>query len=246
MLRVGLSGLVVMGLSTLAIAACSVTSTDGTPGTGTPGPNNGNDGGSVSEGGANIEGGSTEDGGGTDGGTKPAASTKPEPVDIDGTCSAFAACGGALSGTYDYTGGCLTNAFAAARQQCPAIDVSGANVTVTGSIYFLTPGTLARDVTTRVTGTIVVPASCAAGQCNLIQTALGAGFDSVTCTGSSSCTCTVAKTDVERASEAYTITGNRVLTASGETYDYCTQAATLGYEGKSAGTEVGIWQLKKR
>lgn len=177
--------------------------------------------------------------------SKPAASTTAAEVDIDGTCTSFSACGGAPQGTYDYTGGCIEDVFAQARNACPALDTSKANVTVKGSIYFA-GNALTRDVSVTLSGSITLPQSCTAGMCSAIETQLKSAFDSVSCSGSSDCTCTISKTDVEKSATTYTVSGNTATTADGETYSICEQGADFKYSGKSAGSEEGVYTLKKR
>jgi len=135
--------------------------------------------------------------------------------------------------------------FAAARQQCPSLDSTAAKVTVTGSLYFVN-GALIRKAKSVISGSITLPASCTAGQCSQVQAALAMAFDSVTCTGSSSCTCTVSKTSTVDNATTYTVAGNNVTTGDGETYSICEKPTGFDYSGKSAGSEAGVWTMKKR
>jgi hypothetical protein len=150
-----------------------------------------------------------------------------------------------LSGSYDYTGGCVTDVFAAARQQCPTLDSSQAKVTVTGTLYFA-GNALTRRVTSNISGSIKLPMACTAGQCAQAELALKQGFDTATCTGTSDCTCTVTKVSKTENATTFTTSGNNVTTADGETYQICSNATGFDYSGKSAGSEVGVWNLKKR
>jgi hypothetical protein len=111
-------------------------------------------------------------------------------VDIDGTCSAFVACGGDPQGTFDYTGGCIEDVFAGARGACSGLDTTKAIVKVKGSITF-NGNALLRDVTVTTSGQITLPQSCTYGQCAMIENNLKGAFDSVSCTGSTDCTCTI-------------------------------------------------------
>ena len=95
-------------------------------------------------------------------------------------------------------------------------------------------------------GSITLPAACAAGQCAAIESELKGAFDSVSCTGSSSCDCTISKTEVETDATTYTIQGSVVTTADGDEYSICEAGADLSYSGKSAGSEEGTFTLKKR
>ncbi len=198
-------------------------------------------GGSSSGGSASGSSGSSSGSSGAD----PAASTTAAPVVATMACPTFAPCGGALSGTYDYTGGCVGDVFAATRMACPTLDTSGLKVTVTGSIYFLANSALHRNVKVDIGGSITIPESCAAGQCAAAQTELQMAGVMATCTGSTSCTCTITKTETSTASTTFTISGNTVTTADGDTYDFCVMGSGLAYKG-NAGSEDGQWQLKQR
>ena len=110
-MRLLLPGLVVA--SFVSLVACTV---QNSPGTG--GASSSSSGGSSSGG---SSGAPSADGGGTtsssSGGSSGSSGGNPSggPVKIDGTCSAFQACGGNPQGTYDYTGGCIEDVFAGAR-----------------------------------------------------------------------------------------------------------------------------------
>jgi hypothetical protein len=213
-----------------ALGACSVTTTDSS------------DGGS-----SGADGGTTTEASTTIPGTVPPTSTSEASVAFGATCPAFAACGGALEGTYDYTGGCVADLLADAKKQCPALDASGANVSVKGSLHFVGANALARDVTATVSGTLKFPASCTGGQCAAVAAALkSAGFATASCSGATSCDCTILRSETTKNATTYTTSGSTVTTADGETYATCVNGPLFTYSGKSAGAEDGTWTLKKR
>lgn len=200
----------------------------------------------------NTSSGNTGDGGTPNGdsgpsssGNVPGPSTVDAPVDIDGTCPTLNACGGALSGTYDYTSGCVDDVFAAARGSCPTLDATGVKVTVTGSLHFVN-GALTRAATSSVSGTVIVPASCAAGQCAAAESLLKNAYPSAKCTGTSSCSCTINGTSATNNATTYTVSGSTVTTADGDTYSFCVDGSKVTYKGKAPGSEDGIWTLAKR
>lgn len=226
-------------LSVVVLAACTVTSTEGPNNPSGPGndPPAGSDGGtSGSDAGQGGDSSTTE---------KPPASTTPVTVDIDGTCPAFTPCGGNPQGTYDYVGGCVEDVFAEVRNECPGLDSSGASVTGKGSIYFI-GNTLHRNVSTTISGTIVLPAACAAGQCALVAAQLTPLFGSVSCTGTASCSCTINHTVTTDDVTTYSISGNVAVTQDGATYEICENGSDLEYKGAGPGSEEGTYQLKKR
>lgn len=243
-MRLLLPGIVVA--SFVSLVACTVQNS--------PAPGGASSGASSSGASSNTAnadgGGASSSSGGSSGGGSSSGSTTTNPpaeaaVDIDGTCSPFTTCGGNPQGTYDYTGGCIEDVFAAARGACPTLDTSKAVVKVKGSIEFA-GNALKRDVTVTIGGSITLPAACAAGQCAAIESELKGAFDSVSCTGSSSCDCTISKTEAETDATTYTIQGSVVTTADGDEYSICEAGADLSYSGKSAGSEEGTFTLKKR
>lgn len=116
-----------------------------------------------------------------------------------------------------------------------------------GSLYFLAGGALERNVTSNVSGTVKFPDSCTGGfGCAAAEIALAKEFPNIKCTGTTQCTCTASRSDTNTAATTYTVTGNTVKTADGDEYEYCVNASTLTYSGKTKEAESGVWQLKKR
>lgn len=226
-------------LVTASASACSVNTVEKGGSSGSPDPSGS---GSTAAGDGGVSSGG--DGSATDG-TRPPASTVEAPIDIDGTCPAFSACGGDPQGTFDYTGGCIDDVFANLRQSCPALDTSKLDVTVKGSITFAGKA-LTRDVTVKMTGDIVFPEICTMGQCALLEGQLKGVFDSVSCTGSAACTCTVANDERDADATTYSISGSTLTTTDGDTYEICEQGGELSYRGKGAGAEEGAFRLKRR
>ncbi len=228
--------LTVLALLSVLAAACSTTTNNGTGGGSSSGSP---DGGPVTPG---SDGGSS---GGDSSTSVPPPSTSEANVDLDGTCPAFSACGGDPQGTYDYSAGCIADAVSSVKAQCPTADASGLKVTVRGSLTFLGDA-LTRDAVAVTSGTIVLPAACTQGQCAAVESALKSAFDSATCTGSASCTCTVKRTDTTKNATTFTVAGNTLTTADGDSYAICVAGGSLKYQGKSAGSEDGLWELTKR
>jgi hypothetical protein len=236
--------LAVAGLVVASLAiACTVQNKDGSSSGGSSGGSSPN-----SPASSNTDGGTAQTGDGSasnPNGNVPAPSSTAAEIDIDGTCSAWVACGGNPQGTYDYTGGCIEDVFAGARGACPALDTTQAKVTVKGSVTFA-GNAITRNVTVTTSGTITLPQSCSYGQCAMIESELKSTFDSVSCTGSSDCTCTISKTESEQDASTYTLQGSLLTTADGDEYSICDKGADFSYSGKSAGTEQGSFTLKKR
>src|SRR5690606_25760151 len=139
-------------------------------------------------------------------GETPAASTKEIDVEYKAACPAFTACGGNPSGTYDYSAGCVGDAFAKVKEACPTVDTSNAKVTIKGTIYFLAESALKRDVTLKISGSLEVPAECVpGGQCAAAETALKGAFPNTTCAAADAgCTCTLDETNAKTSSTTFT------------------------------------------
>ncbi len=224
----------VLAASIFVLAACTVTST---PGTAAPPPS-----GSSAPPGASSESPTNP----SPSGSQTVASAAPADVDIDGTCAALTACGGLPSGTWDYQAGCVEDVFAEVREQCPALDTSGMDVSVKGSLFFV-GASVSRDATLSVSGSLVFPSSCALGECSTLGSLLKTkGYSTASCSGTTTCTCSVEKTDVTKTTATFTTSGDQITLGSGETYSFCIAGDTLRYEGRSAGSEVGVWTLARR
>jgi hypothetical protein len=179
-------------------------------------------------------------------GDTPPASTKEVDVQFNAACPEFRGCGGNPSGTYDYSAGCVPDVFAQVKDACPAVDLSRVKVTVKGTVHFLN-NVLKRDVTVKISGSITLPRECTGGQCAQVEAALKGEFPSTTCTAAGDgCSCTLDKTERDASSTGFTVNGDTLTTADGETYTICEQGSTLTYSGASAGAEEGTWELTKR
>ncbi len=183
------------------------------------------------------------------------AGAAPQSVDLDlsGTCPAFTPCGGDITGTWNYTGACLSDAFAEAKQQCPGLTATNAKGTLIGTIT-ATATTLTRNVTVNAEASLTFPSSCLTdfgGDCSLLQAGINAKYKGkTTCTAgaSGSCTCDF-NGDISPSSQpdTYTVSGTQITTGSGDTYDFCVMGDQLE-ERKTAGSipEPGIYTLKRQ
>ena len=208
-----------------------------------PLPVNNGAGGGAAGGSASTGGGSS----GTGGGTVMEPPTLTLTID---NCPALAACGGApLPGTWHYTAGCVNNPFSAARQACGQITFSSLQGTVKGSVVFAA-GTVTRRVTTNVSGTINVPASCLQGvvTCAQMQAQLRQQYANATCAAAGAgCDCTVSEQQQIDDASSYSVTGSTITVGSG-TYDYClAPASTLKYRRTgNANVEDGLMTLTRQ
>jgi hypothetical protein len=241
-------------------AGCTITNS-GTPDNGANGSNgvSGGDGsgsaqgggstsGSKGDGGASGEGGSSSSSSSDDGGgSAQPVSTNPAAISFGSSCPGFNACGGDISGTWDYSGGCIADPFAAAKKQCPSATESNVSGNVVGTVNVF-GNTIQRNAKATFTGTLTIPAECTMGaSCAIVQQTLKAGYDSVVCSGSASCDCVVSGHVDTGSVSTFTMNGNTVTTDDGSTYDVCVAGNMLTeHETDANAAEPGVFQLTKR
>lgn len=166
-----------------------------------------------------------------------------------GNCPALTGCGGAPIGTWHYTAACMNNPFAQASTICPTSTINNLAGTLRGSLVF-TPTVVTRNVTSSVTGTLSVPATCLMGifTCSQIQTQLAAFYPGAQCQAAAGgCSCTLTQTNNLMDSSAYTLSSSSLLVGAG-TYDYCIQPnTTMRYRRTGQATfEDGLMTLTKQ
>jgi hypothetical protein len=179
-------------------------------------------------------------------GQGPAAAT----VTVADSCPAATPCGGAPSGTWDYTGGCAELGFDSLKQSCPSLTITNTSATVTARVIF-TSANVSRSYTANGKATVHVPAACAqpAGGCTVLQSEIQSGGNTATCTddGSSGCNCDVTGTSSDTSSDTYTVQGDTIVTGDGNEYAFCIQGGTMTYSHTSGtATEHGAFTLTKR
>lgn len=231
-------------LVAMSLVACGPLPVTNGAGGGSAGGSQATGGGSGGSGGS---GGGSATGGGSGGGTVAEPATITLSID---NCPSLIACGGApLPGTWHYSAGCVNNPFRAAQQACGQITFSNLQGTVKGSVVF--EATLVtRRVTTNVSGTINVPASCLQGviTCAQMQTQLRQSHPNATCAAAGAgCDCTVSEQQVIQDTSSYSVTGSTITVGSG-TYDYClAPASTLKYRKTgNANVEDGLMTLTRQ
>ena len=182
--------------------------------------------------------------------SSPSAGPSPASVQIAASCPSFTPCGGAVDGTWDYTGGCAELDFSGMQQGCPGLTISNTSATVQARVVF-GGGQVARTYTATGNAKVAVPATCAqpAGGCTVLQAEIQSGGMSAACQddGSGGCNCDVTSTSSDSASTTYTIDGDTVVTGDGNRYDYCVQGGTMQYTHSSGSSpEHGSFTLTER
>jgi hypothetical protein len=168
-----------------------------------------------------------------------------------GSCTTFAPCGGDPKGTWTYAaGGCLDEFD---LSSCAGATVTNTSIKVKGQVT-IAATTLDRVAQITAGATVGIPQSCvdaipipAFRTCSGIETGLklapptGPGFDTATCTSKGvgqGCDCVVSKTTVDQKSTTYTVAGNTITTAGGDTYDFCVNpASTMTYRETTPGVQ---------
>ncbi len=200
-------------------------------------------------GGGSVGGGGGGSGGGAGGGTGGGGGV-PITITFSASCPNFTPCGGDVVANWAYTSVCVDSAdpFPAVSQACPGASFSNLAGTTQGGLYF-DATTVHRNVNTHITGDLTVSGTCAVAGCAAVQSALANTFTSVTCTGTTSCSCSfVYDRLVANQTAGYVVSGSRLTTDPGTSaerqYDYCVNGSMLGYhEVTSAPADPGVATL---
>ena len=170
-------------------------------------------------------------------------------VECDPLFGAAGACGGDLSGVFNYRAACgRTPVGTVIETQCPAVDLradrfNGGNGTLT-----INGTSLSLAVAVQVHVEAVLPAACTIGGCVGTQLALTQAFPQATtvCTAAApGCDCTVDG-PVNVRSNGTVTTGGGVATVDGqETYYYCVEGGSLTYRRFGTGDDEGVYVLDR-
>jgi len=176
---------------------------------------------------------------------------KAPPINLTfAGCPTTPTCGGMIAdGLYYYTSGCISDPWAAAKQNCMMLTVSEEKGTVRGCATFAS-GTVTRNVTATYSAKLDLPVTCTLGQpCSTVEGILKPYFTTASCMGTvmTGCTCTVSLTTSSTASAGYTTMNNQIVTTAGGHYDYCGAGKDIGIKWNSGGTmEPGTYTVTKQ
>jgi hypothetical protein len=200
-----------------------------------------------SDGGASGEGGSSSSSSSSDGGGAQPVSTNAAPISFGSSCPGFSACGGDIEGVWDYSGGCIADPFAAYKKQCPAATESNVSGNIVGTVNVY-GNSIQRNAKASFTGTLTIPADCTSGaSCAIVQQTLQGSFDSVVCSGSTTCDCVISGHVDTGSVTTFTMNGSTVVTDDGSTYDVCVAGNKLTeHETDAKAAEPGVFELTKR
>lgn len=176
--------------------------------------------------------------GGCGGGGGTQADSGTGTMDASGSCGQVEPCGGALGGTWNFTGECVSiySLQPDAKALCAQATISAVKASASGSVSFNSGMTYSISEMVAAAISWDVPLSCANGTTcaefgSTIQQSLPAG-ETFNCTGTSACTCTeTATSDTVDTGTYSTAASNLALTsASGSgsiNGGYCVQGSTL-------------------
>lgn len=164
-------------------------------------------------------------------------------VDCNPTFGTSDACGGELSGSWQYRRACTDfDAEAALRDACPGARVTRTQPGVSGSLSFVSAlwqhsGGWSHTVDA------TLPALCAAavGGCDSIPTILrDNGASEASCSGAGECACSVTWTGRHTAAGLVSTDDGIATLPSGERYPYCVDGDTLTYREIRPDGEIGV------
>ncbi len=186
-------------------------------------------------------GGSSQAPNGDPDGGAPVDGLPPEPLpdtpDVtfeDDDCPSFAPCGGALTGSWVYTGACIDLEQQLRAGGCAA-DAVNVEATVSGSLRF-NGDTVQHRGTGSGNGELRITNICtlAIGGCPGLRALIDGDDDACVQTGTD-CLCAFATEELEWDEDTYRAAGSTFTLGSGRTFDYCVTGATLTYRETSEG-----------
>jgi hypothetical protein len=219
-----------------------------------PGRADGTDAGDGAEAGESLEAGTDSTDGG-DGGRDAGKDGNIDAPEIEltyGACADVTPCGGDPKGTWRYSAGCIRSAvFANAKAQCPLLAESNVKARMRGVVTITDTG-LDRNAAVDFSATLTIPDTCTQGfGCAAVPLLLtqpapvGPGFDTATCTGTTTCTCEVAKHFTDQVTTTYTQSGSTLTTGASETFAVCVDGAKLSYSETTKDAFPATYELTR-
>ena len=158
------------------------------------------------------------------------------PANLGATCGQVQPCGGDLTGDWTIAASCQMGLHFA-FSSCPNPTINPSGLATTGTFSFHPDLTYTVATTSAGSLEIDFPATCIASRTtcadltpsveSALSTMLGPGLQSVTCSGTAACACTVYPTpSVTNGSGSYALAGTTItnMPADGSapsTFDYC-------------------------
>lgn len=173
-------------------------------------------------------------------------------VRVGGTCPALTACGGAIQGAWDVSGGCVEVPLPSQLSLCPGARVTRSSGRARGRVIF-GPVIARRASQWEVETELFIPQLCATvvGGCAVIEGYVRPLFPDSRCVteGSGDCRCAARQSGTIDDGDAYTTTSTQIVsTSSGKRWDYCVEGDRIRYNDASPGgvREPGPIELTRR
>jgi hypothetical protein len=169
------------------------------------------------------------------------------------TCSNTAACGGDIVGTWTITSSCVSASASMVQSACATATASSSNATINGNVTYNADGSYTSTATLNGSVRVDLPQSCLTTDGVTITCAqVNQAFQSnptpgvsLSCTGTSGCTCSETITN-EMSSETgtYTTTAAGLLTetptgGTASQTDYCVKGTTMTQSPHAGSTMMG-------
>jgi hypothetical protein len=177
---------------------------------------------------------------------KPSASVGDTLIQATACSSAFAACGGDITGTWKYSAACIEGDFTAAINSAAAAGTPACSTMYTASAVAakgtgtFTSGNYTQQASIQFTEQLSVTQACFAAlsggvtldanMCAQFQQQLVAqsGGGTASCSyASPNCNCTATITHPSPTSGTYTTSGNTLTQDGTDSFDYCVNGSTL-------------------
>lgn len=173
-------------------------------------------------------------------------------VRVGGTCPPLTACGGAIQGAWDVSGGCVEVPLPSQLSLCPGARVTRSSGRARGRVVF-GPVIARRASQWEVETELFIPALCATvvGGCAVIEGYVRPLFPDSRCVteGSGDCRCAARQSGTINDGDAYTTTSTQIVsTSSGKRWDYCVEGDRIRYNDASPSgvREPGPIELTRR
>jgi hypothetical protein len=171
-----------------------------------------------------------------------------------GNCGTVAACGGNIVGDWMILDNCIQfTGVSPLGSFCPTGTTDASGLNMTGNVSYLANGTYAAMVVTSGTMMMHLPASCLTMDgvtltCAQLDAAVKQGqandpdpsIQSISCSGSSACTCTIQMTpQTSDTTGTYVTQGTQLIEDGGDPIGYCVQNQELHLDVAAMGTGTG-------
>jgi hypothetical protein len=158
-----------------------------------------------------------------------------------GSCGTVTACGGDIVADWKIVDACLSASGAAVFADCPTATIDGSGIKASGMAAYRADGTFDATITMSGSVAFTLPPSCLTTSgftltCAQLDQAVkqaqmtdpDPSIQSISCSGTSSCRCTVEMTpETSPGTGTYTTSGTTLIENGAETAEYCVKGNEL-------------------